>query len=112
MPSREGFQGVGSGGSSAGMSLNKSSSISIADLFEFRMSSKGLSPNFEAELCCFVVGGFGGFGGTGCREKISCSFDVDWKMGGARRGAFAFNCPGLPHFPNSSGAGRNRFGLG
>jgi hypothetical protein len=76
------------------------------------MSAKGLSPSFEAELCCFVVGGFGGFGGTGCREKTSCSFDADWKMGGGRGGAFAFNCPGLPHLPNSSGAGRNRFGLG
>jgi hypothetical protein len=115
IPSRDGFQGAGSGGSSATMSLNKSSSISVADCFDLRMSVNGFRPSFEAELCCLVVCGFGGFGGTGrvgCRAKKSSSLDADWNIGGrGRGGALGFNCPGFAHFPNSSGAGRNRFGL-
>ena len=61
MPSRDGFQGDGlggAGGASEDMPLNKSSSISIADLFDLRISAKGLSPSFAVELCCLAIGGF------------------------------------------------------
>ena len=120
MPSRDGFQEFGLGGvgdASEDMPLNKSSSISIADFFDLRISAKeGLSPSFVAELCCLVVGGFDDFGGAGAGdgiEKVCCSFGAAWKVGGGGRaiGSGFLSSPGFPHFPNSSGAGRNRLGL-
>jgi len=116
MPSRDGFQGVGLGGAGAaseGIPLNKSSSMSTADFFDLRISAYGLSPSFAAELCCFIIDGFDDLEeGAAGREKVCCSFGAVRKVGGGRTlGSGFLSGPGFAHLPNSSGAGRNRFGL-
>ena len=121
-PSRERFQGVGFGGagdsSEEGIPLNKSSSMFMAELFELRTSTAGLRADFEAlELRGPVAAVPGGCGRTGWRcfrENTCCSLGADGNGGegeGRTSESGFLKSPRFPHFPNSSGAGRNRFGL-